>query len=83
MDGLAAVGLTVFIIGVALIFIGFLLEFLKCLKKTGKVKTAGAVLIGPFPIVFGDKDLVKYSVVLLVLMTALIIVLIIVSGVLI
>jgi len=78
-----AVGLTLFMVGVALIFIGFLLEFLKCSKKTGKVKTAGAVLIGPFPIVFGDKDLVKYSVVLLILMTVLTLVLIIVSGVLI
>jgi len=76
------VGLTIFMVGVVLILIGFLLEFLKQLKKTGKVKTAGAVLIGPFPIVFGDRDLVKYSVVLLVLMTALIIVLIIISGVL-
>jgi uncharacterized protein (TIGR00304 family) len=83
MDGLVAVGLTVFMVGVALIFIGFLLEFLKCLKKTGRVKTAGAVLVGPFPIVFGDKDLVKYSVVLLILMTVLTLVLIIVSGVLI
>jgi len=83
MDGLVAVGLTLFMVGVALIFIGFLLEFLKCLKKTGKVKTTGAVLIGPFPIVFGDKDLVKYSVVLLILMTVLTLVLIIVSGVLI
>jgi uncharacterized protein (TIGR00304 family) len=82
MDGLVVVGLTIFMVGVVLILIGFLLEFLKQLKKTGKVKTAGAVLIGPFPIVFGDRDLVKYSVVLLVLMAALIIVLIIISGVL-
>ncbi|MBS7610784.1 DUF131 domain-containing protein [Candidatus Bathyarchaeota archaeon] len=80
MAGLTIIGLIVILIGVALIFVGFLLEFLKSLKVS-KVKTGGAVLIGPFPIVFGDRDLVKYSVALLVMMIILIAVLLIASGV--
>ncbi|MEM2849996.1 MAG: DUF131 domain-containing protein [Candidatus Bathyarchaeia archaeon] len=82
MAGLLIIGLTMILIGVALVFVGFLLEFLKSLKKTANVKTGGAVLIGPFPIIFGDRDLVKYSMILLVMMAILTVVLLILSGVL-
>ncbi|MEM2239122.1 MAG: DUF131 domain-containing protein [Candidatus Bathyarchaeia archaeon] len=80
MTVLLTIGLTITLIGIALVFIGFLMEFIKSLKKTGKMKTCGAVLIGPFPIIFGDRDLVKYSIVLLIIMLILTVVLIIVSG---
>lgn len=80
MTILLTIGLIITLIGIALVFIGFLLEFIKSFKKMSKMKTGGAVLVGPFPIIFGDRDLVKYSVVLLVIMLILTVFLIIVSG---
>lgn len=82
MANLTIIGLIIALIGFALVFVGFLLEFLKFFGKTAKVKTGGAVLIGPFPLVFGDKELVKYSVVLLLVLVVLTVVLIVSFGVL-
>ena len=67
-----------FDVGVILVFAGFitafvavLLLFLGIMRGEGKVKGGGAVIIGPFPIVFGtDRKSIK---ILLMLSTALII----------
>jgi len=69
-------------LGVMLIFTGFvitliavLLWILMTVKGGGKVRGGGAVIIGPFPIVFGtDKESVK---VLLLLSIALIVLLLV------
>jgi len=66
-----------FDIGVILVFAGFViafvavvLMFLTTMRGRGKVKGGGAVIIGPFPIVFGtDRESVK---ILLLLSMALI-----------
>lgn len=56
-----------FIIGLVLVFFGFLLVFIVLIlsfsastQREAEVKGGGAVIIGPFPIIFGtDKESVK------------------------
>jgi len=69
-------------LGVMLVFTGFVITVIAVLlwifmtvKRGGKVRGGGAVIIGPFPIVFGtDKESVK---VILLLSIALIVVLLV------
>jgi len=69
-------------LGVILVFTGFVIAFVAVLlwifmtvKGGGKVRGGGAVIIGPFPIVFGtDKESVK---VLLLLSIALVVLLLV------
>lgn len=75
------IGFVAIIIGVVLMVLGFILEALKWFRG-GKVKAGGAVLIGPFPVIFGDRELLKYSLILLVIMVVLTLVLILIPGVL-
>lgn len=67
-------------IGMILIFAGFLIIFLAVvlmffmnIRDKGKVRGGGAVIIGPFPIIFGtDKESVRtlllLSIILIILM---------------
>jgi len=59
--------------GMALFVLGTLLSMLRrrASGEPSRAKATGVVLIGPFPIIFGDKDLVKYSFVLLLIFAAL------------
>jgi uncharacterized protein (TIGR00304 family) len=58
---------TLYGLGIALVFAGMLvilvaiiLLFISSVKGEGKVRGGGAVIIGPFPIIFGtDKESVK------------------------
>lgn len=69
-------------LGVMLVFTGFVITLIAVLlwifmtvKRGGKVRGGGAVIIGPFPIVFGtDKESVK---VILLLTIALIVLLLV------
>ena len=73
-----------FTIGVILLFAGFVIAFvavilvIAAMKGKGKVRGGGAVIIGPFPIIFGtDKESVK---VLLLLSIALVTLILIVTA---
>jgi uncharacterized protein (TIGR00304 family) len=69
-------------LGIALIFAGMLvilvaifLLFLSSIKGEGKVKGGGAIIIGPFPIIFGtDKESVKTVLLLSLTLTILLII---------
>ena len=69
-------------VGIALIFAGTLvvlaaikLLFVSNLKDKGKVKGGGAIIIGPFPIIFGtDKDSIKTVLLLSITLTILLII---------
>jgi len=71
-----------FNIGTILIFAGFIIAFVAVIlmffttaRGKGKVKGGGAVIVGPFPIVFGtDRESIK---ILLLLSIALIILMLI------
>jgi len=73
-----------FNLGVILVFAGFLIAFVAVIlmfftttKGKRKVKGGGAVIIGPFPIVFGtDRESIK---VLLLLSIALIVLMLIIT----
>ena len=75
-----------FSLGVILVFVGFLIAFVAVIlmffttmRGKGKVKGGGAVIIGPFPIVFGtDRESIK---ILLLLSVALIVLMLIVTVV--
>ena len=71
---LSALGLGLIFIGVFLIVVATILIAIFQGKK-GKVKAAGAVIIGPVPIIFGsDKKSVKTILALSITLTALLIV---------
>ncbi len=67
-----------YLVGFALIFIGILIVALLVLVKSaragkGRFKGAGAVIVGPVPIVFGtDRKSVKTVLVLAIVLTALV-----------
>jgi uncharacterized protein (TIGR00304 family) len=68
-------------LGIALIFAGMLailaailLLFLSSATGGGKAKGAGAIIIGPVPIVFGtDKESIRMVLLLSIILTALLI----------
>lgn len=71
-----------FSIGVILLFAGFAIAFvavillaITAMKGKGKLRGGGAVIIGPFPIIFGtDKELVKVLLLLSIALITLILV---------
>jgi len=78
---------TLYDLGIVLIFAGMLviivatvLLFLSRIKGEGKVKGGGAIIIGPFPIIFGtDKESVKTVLLLSLALTILLIIVIVIS----
>jgi uncharacterized protein (TIGR00304 family) len=64
-------GVTLAFLGLIVIIIALIYEILKSLKDQprepkGQTKVGGVILIGPFPIVFGNnKDAIKISLILL------------------
>jgi uncharacterized protein (TIGR00304 family) len=71
-----------FNVGAILLFIGFVTAFaavillaFTAMRGKGKVKGGGAVIIGPFPIIFGtDKESVKVLLLLSIALTTLILI---------
>jgi len=70
---------TLYGLGIALVFAGMLvilvaivLLFISSVKGEGKVRGGGAVIIGPFPIIFGtDKESVKTVLLLSIILVIL------------
>jgi len=66
-------------LGIALIFAGILITliavillFVSNVREKGKVKGGGAIIIGPFPIIFGtDKKSIKTVLLLSIMLTIL------------
>lgn len=77
-DIFSYVGITLIILGIAIIIIAFLLLVFRGIEGAEKVKGGGIILIGPFPIVFGtDKETMKilllFAIILVVVLIGLII----------
>jgi uncharacterized protein (TIGR00304 family) len=71
---LLAVGIALIFIGVLVIVVAVLLLSIKS-AKNGKVRAGGAVIIGPFPIIFGtDKKSLKIVLLLSLALTVLLLV---------
>ena len=73
---------TLFGLGIALIFAGIfitliavVLLFVSGVRGKGEVKGGGAIIIGPFPIIFGtDKESIKTVLLLSITLTILLII---------
>ena len=80
-------GQTLFNIGFVLVLVGFAVTFVAvvllaftAVKGRGKIRGGGAVVIGPFPIIFGtDKESVKILLVLAIALVALLLVVMVFS----
>ncbi|MEM2337704.1 MAG: DUF131 domain-containing protein [Candidatus Bathyarchaeia archaeon] len=68
-------GVIMILAGIIVIIVAFVLLFASSLKN-GKVRGGGAVIIGPFPIIFGtDKESVKAILWLSITLTILLFIL--------
>ncbi len=70
-ETLYEMGIIIIFIGVIIVFAAFVLLFLSSIKS-GRARGGGALIIGPFPIVFGsDKESVKTILWLSIALTVL------------
>jgi uncharacterized protein (TIGR00304 family) len=70
-ETLYELGIIIIFIGVIIVFAAFVLLFLSSIKS-GRARGGGALIIGPFPIVFGsDKESVKTILWLSIALTVL------------
>jgi len=76
---LQSLGIALIFAGMLVILVAILLLFLSSVKTEGKAKGAGAIIIGPFPIIFGtDKESVKTVLLLSLALTVLLIILMVI-----
>ena len=74
------IGIILILAGFLVTFIATVLLFLTAFKGKGKIKGGGAIIIGPFPIIFGtDKESVKILLLLSIILIALLLVFMAVS----
>jgi len=74
------IGITLILAGVVVTFISVVLLFFTALRGRSKVKGGGAVIIGPFPIIFGtDKESVRMLLLLSIVLIGLLLVFMAVS----
>lgn len=79
---LLAAGLTLFLVGMLLIFIGALREAARSEeeKREGKAEAGGVVLVGPIPIVFGTSErITKLTLIFAIILTILAIALFVIT----
>jgi len=70
-ETLYELGIIIIFVGVIIVFVAFVLLFLSSIKS-GRARGGGALIIGPFPIVFGsDKESVKTILWLSIALTVL------------
>ena len=66
--------------GIIVIFVAIILLLISNTKGKGRVKGGEAIIIGPIPIIFGtDKQSIKMILLLSITLTALLIILIVIS----
>ena len=74
-ETLYGLGIVLIFAGMLIILAAILLLFLSNIKGDGKVKGGGAIIIGPFPIIFGtDKESVKTILLLSLALTILLVI---------
>lgn len=68
-------GLALVFIGVIVIVVATLLVVFSNIRKGGKVKGGGAIIIGPVPIIFGtDKESLKTILLLSIVLTIILVI---------
>lgn len=77
---LFSLGIILIFAGMLIILVAILLLFLSSVKGEGKVKGGGAIIIGPFPIIFGtDKQSVKTVLLLSITLSILLVIVMVIS----
>jgi uncharacterized protein (TIGR00304 family) len=72
---LYGLGIGLIFAGMLIILVAILLLFLSSVKGEGKIKGGGAIIIGPFPIIFGtDKESVKTILLFSIALTVLLVI---------
>ncbi|MEM2897486.1 MAG: DUF131 domain-containing protein [Candidatus Bathyarchaeia archaeon] len=70
-----SLGIILIFAGMLIVFIAMVLLFLSSVKSGGKIRGGGAIIIGPFPIIFGtDKESVKTILLLSIALIAILMV---------
>lgn len=68
-------GIVLILAGMLIIVFAFTLLFFASIREKGKIRGGGAIIIGPFPIIFGtDKESLKTILVLSLALTILLVV---------
>lgn len=81
MNVVTLYGLGIFFIlaGMVIIIAAALLLFISNIKGKGKVRGGGAIIIGPFPIIFGtDKESIKTILLLSLSLTILLVIVVVI-----
>lgn len=72
---LYSLGIILIFAGMLVILVAIILLFLSSVRSEGKVRGGGAIIIGPFPIIFGtDKESIKTVLLLSLTLTTLLII---------
>jgi uncharacterized protein (TIGR00304 family) len=72
-------GITLIFVGMLVISVAILLLFVTSVKGKEKARGGGAIIIGPFPIIFGtDKESIKTVLLLSITLTILLIVMMVI-----
>jgi len=75
VETLRLLGTALIVTGIVIIGLATLLLFVSSIKGEKKVKGGGAIIIGPFPIIFGtDKESTKTVLLLSIILTLLLII---------
>ncbi len=68
-------GFLLVLAGFAVTFIAILLLFFSAVRERGRIRGGGAVILGPFPIIFGtDKESVRILLILSIILITLLLV---------
>jgi len=79
VETLYGLGTALIIAGILVVLVAVLLLFISNIKGGAKMRGGGAIIIGPFPIVFGtDKESLKTVLILSILLTVMLVVITIV-----
>lgn len=74
---LYGLGIALTFAGMLVILVAIMLLFISSVRGKGKVKGGGAIIIGPFPIIFGtDKESIKTVLLLSITLTILLMIVI-------
>jgi uncharacterized membrane protein len=77
---LYGLGIALIFTGMFIILVAILLLFISNIKGEGKAKGGGAIIIGPFPIIFGTgKKSVKTILLLSIALTILLVIVMVIS----
>ncbi len=69
---LYGLGIGLILAGMLVTLVAIILLFLSSVRREGKVRGGGAIIIGPFPIIFGtDKESIKTVLLLSIILVVL------------